>query len=87
MATELIVDIRTGCACTGGTNSVCVCRAGSTDMNRTACTVAHSVSHAAVCVSVDLTIDTAARSLEHTESHHTVSHNTVNLFCMQVCVY
>lgn len=47
-------------------------------MSRTAYTVAHSVSLAAVHVSVDLTIDTAARSLELTASHHTVSHNTVN---------
>ena len=82
MATELTVDIRTGCACIGGTNSVHVCRTGSTDMSRTASTVAHSVSHAAVHVSVDLTIDIAARSLEVTESHHSESHNTVNFFCM-----
>jgi len=84
----MTVDIRTGCTCTGGTNSLCVCRAGSTDMSRIAFTVAHSVSHAAVHVSVDLTIDTAARSLELTESHHTVSHNTVRLFCMQsLCMH
>jgi len=62
-----------------------VCRAGSTDISITASTVAHSISHAAVHVSVDLT---AARSLELTESHHTASHNTVNLFCMQsLCMH
>ena len=88
MTRELTVDIRTGCACTGGTNSVCVCIAGSTDTNITTSTVAHSVTHAAFYVSVDRTIDTAARSLERTESHHTVSHNTVNLFCMQsLCMH